>query len=210
MIQALVELREGFASMDPVRCSVELGECDAGEGPTREPAWVIPFAQTLRVAGMRLQSMFTRAIPRLKSFGRMANQFIQRNAARSNQIADKWKQHAVEFRKDGLATTRDGYARIAEHYMKRPSGTYRINHPNGRTHIYDPNTNVLTIFKVDRFITMFRPGESTKYWFRNVQKATLTGKLEKGLRPKTITWRAVPETVRQELGRSARSGGQGQ
>ena len=210
MIQTLVELREGFGSMGPVRCSVELGECDAGDGPTREPAWVLPFAHAVRTAGMRLQGMFPRAVPRLKSLGRAANRLIQRSGAQSKRIAKKWGNHATEFRKDGLVTTRDGYARLAEHYMRRPPGTYRISHPDGRILIYDPNTNVFTSFKGDRFITMFRPGESIKYWLRDVQNANLTGRLVTGKPMKTVTWQTLPEKVRHQLERIARSGGQSQ
>ena len=218
--QTLIELREELASMVPVRCSVELGECDTGEGPTREPAWVLPFAHALRTTGMRLQSVFPRAIPRLKSLGRAASRLIQRSGARSKQIVKKWDQHAVEFRKDGLATTRDGYARLVEHYMKRPHGTYRIKHPDGRTLIYDPIKNVFTSFRGDKFITMFRSREKLAYWLREARNATLYGKGKSGtsaqtiklgpwpqkvLQPKTLTWEQLPAKVRKELVRYDRS-----
>ncbi len=194
----LSDLREGLSSMGPIRCQVEVGECDAGEGFTREPAWLIPTVHALRTVAMRLQAAFPRAGPRLHAFGRSAGRFIQRSGAHSKQITKKWGQHATEFRKDGLATTREGYRILAEHYMKRPHGTYWINHPSGRRLIYDRNTNVFTVVEGRKFITMFRPGETTKYWFRNADKAVRIGGRADGT-SNMILWGTLPEAFRHKL-----------
>ena len=205
--KALSQLRDGFEAMGPVLCNVGTGECNAGEDLTREPAYVAQIAHISRMVVMHLQRVFPRAVQRLNSLGRAASRLMQRSGERSKQITVKWGKHAEEFLKDGLVTTRDGYARLATHYMRQPHGTYRINHPDGRTLVFDPKTNVFTSFRGDRFITMFRPGESTKYWLRDVQRANLTAKLLTGKPTKTITWQTVPEQVRQQLERISRSGG---
>lgn len=196
-LAALSALRGEFVSMGPVQCNVEGGECRAGEDLTREPAHIGAIVQLI-------QRIAPRVAPRAKSLGRVATRLIQRSGARSKQITKKWGDHAVEFQKDGLVKTRDGYARLAEYYMKRPHGTYRINHPDGRTLIFDPRTNVFTSFRGDRFITMFRPGENMKYWSRYVQNANIMGKLVTGKPMRTITWQTLPEQVRRQLGRLAR------